>query len=116
MRIAEAKRLARLSEWQHLVESQKGSGMSIRDWCKQNELTEQQFYYRLRHVREVILESLESPQSASLVRIPCIDNCQPLKDKQSPVGIIVRYHSVAVEFPANTDASTIAGLIKELER
>ena len=116
MRITEAKRLARLSEWQHLVESQKGSGMSIRDWCKQNELTEQQFYYRLRYVREAILESLEPPQSAPLVRIPYADNCQPLKDKQSPVGIIVRYHSVAVEFPANTDASTIAGLIKELER
>ena len=34
MRIDEAKRLARLSEWQLLVECQKESGMSIRDWCK----------------------------------------------------------------------------------
>ena len=67
--------------------------MSIRDWCKQNGLTEQQFYYRLRYVREAILESLESPQSAPLVRILCIDNWQQLEDEQSHVGIIVRYHS-----------------------
>ena len=41
MKVSEAKKLARLSKWQQLVNQQKASGLSIRCWCEQNALTEQ---------------------------------------------------------------------------
>ena len=59
MKVSEAKKLARLSKWQQLLNQQKTSGLSIRCWCEQNALTEQQLYYRLRQVREAVLDKAD---------------------------------------------------------
>jgi len=116
MRISDAKKIANLSEWRRVVERQRQSGLSIRAWCEENHFTEQQFYYRLRHVREAVLGELETVPKAELVRLTGLD-C-PISNTTSQEGgtIVVRYQAVSIEFPSEIDMQKLACLLKELGR
>ena len=115
MKVSEAKKLARLSQWQRLVNQQKASGLSIRRWCQQNALTEQQFYYRLRQVREAVLDTIESCSEVQLVRLPKIESSTDIEPQQTQSLIIVRHGTTLIEFPSNSDMQQIASFVRALE-
>lgn len=52
----------RLQEWSELIRScqSRPDDMKIETWCQQNGLTKANYYYRLRRVREVCLNRLQS--------------------------------------------------------
>ena len=115
MRITEAKKLSRLSTWQQLVNQQKASGLSIRCWCEQNALTEQQFYYRLRRVREAILDKIEPVSPVQLVRLPEIEPHMVARTPDENRSIIVRHGTTSIEFPSDSDMQRIASFVRALE-
>ena len=119
MKVSKFKEMARIEEWKSLIARRLESKLSVSDWCKQNDITEQQYYYRLRRVSETILDDLET-QSSSLIRYPFFQ--PPLTSSTTKEGtnhsdkIIVRYGDTVLEFPETTEVGTIANLIKELSR
>ncbi len=115
MRVSEAKKLARLSKWQQLVNQQQASGLSIRCWCEQNALTEQQFYYRLRQVRESVLDTIESRSDVQLVRLPEIKHFTDTVPQQTQSLIIVRHGTTLIEFSSDSDMQQIASFVRALE-
>ena len=115
MKVSEAKKLARLSKWQQLVNQQRASGLSIRCWCEQNALTEQQFYYRLRQVREAVLDKIESCSDVQLVRLPEIETPTALVLQRSQSSIIVRHGTTSIEFSPDSDMQQIAQFVRSLE-
>lgn len=115
MKISEAKKLARLSKWQQQVSQQKASGLSIRCWCEQNALTEQQFYYRLRQVREALLDTIESSSDIQLVRLSEIEPPTAPVPQRSQSSIIVRHGTTSIEFPPDSAMQQIALFVRGLE-
>ena len=115
MKVSEAKKLAKLSKWQQQVNQQKASGLSIRCWCEQNALTEQQFYYRLRQVREAVLDTIESCSDVQLVRLPEIEPSIDTALQRPQSLIIVRHGTVSIEFPPDIDMQQIALFVRALE-
>ena len=115
MKVSEAKKLAKLSKWQQQVNQQKASGLSIRCWCEQNALTEQQFYYRLRQVREAVLDTIESCSDVQLVRLPEIEPSTDTALQRPQSLIIVRHRTVSIEFPHDIDMQQIALFVRALE-
>jgi hypothetical protein len=57
----ERGRSERRKDWQALVAEQETSGKSIREFCRERDLTEHAFYWRRRRLRE------EEPVSFALV-------------------------------------------------
>jgi transposase-like protein len=43
------------TKWIQNIKDQNESGLTIRDWCKENEVTHGQYYYWLRIIREEAL-------------------------------------------------------------
>lgn len=115
MKVSEAKKLARLSKWQRLVNQQKASGLSVRCWCERNGLTEQQFYYRLRQVREAVLDSIEPCSEIQLVRLPQIEHPTDTVPQQTQSLIIVRHGTTLIEFSSDSDMQQIASFVRALE-
>ncbi len=60
----------RLSEWAQQIQDCKNrpQGMSIDTWCSQHGLTKANYYWRLRRVREALLETANI--SPSFVELP----------------------------------------------
>ena len=47
---------AKLNEWASRFADQKTSGLSVAEWCKQNNLTEYKYYYWRRLLKEEAIE------------------------------------------------------------
>lgn len=119
MKVSEFKHQNNIIAWRALIEQYRSSGQSLREWCQQNNLTEQQYYYRLRRVKESIIEEVEkATTTVSLVKLEPKCLMAP-RDFPPPVDgqkhkIVVRYGSSEAEFSENTDVCLIARLMKEL--
>ncbi len=61
----------KLAQWNALVQECMSSGLKVKDWCQQNNINKDAYYYWLRKVREAACDSIES----SFVRVP--DQCLP---------------------------------------
>ena len=57
----------RRQSWAVMLREQSGSGLSVREWCRQNHLSVKSFYYRRRQVQAMILDAAEEPAFAELV-------------------------------------------------
>lgn len=40
-----------MASWQAMVQNRNASGLSIKEWCAANNVSESQYYYRLRHYK-----------------------------------------------------------------
>ena len=49
---------AKLNEWASRFADQKTSGLSVSEWCKQNNLTEYKYYYWKRLLKEEAIEQV----------------------------------------------------------
>ena len=61
----------KLTQWNALVQECMSSGLKVKDWCQQNNVSKDAYYYWLRKVREAACDSME----ASFVRVP--EQCIP---------------------------------------
>lgn len=57
----------RRQSWALMLKEQSASGLTVREWCRQNHLSVKSFYYRRRQVQEMILDATEEPSFAELV-------------------------------------------------
>lgn len=46
-----------------MIQEQKASGLSIRRWCEQRNISEHSYYYRLRRLREAACAVLEKEET-----------------------------------------------------
>jgi len=57
MNTAKVTHQIRLSTWSERIREQMDSGLSIKDWCAQNDIRLDRFYYWKRKLKESCLES-----------------------------------------------------------
>ena len=69
----------RLRQWQEIIQTQLASGQNKREWCRENGISEKQFFYWQRRLRKEMYDAQEgalvtaTPQSAnSLVEVPLL--------------------------------------------
>lgn len=55
----------RLQQWAEIIQTQLGSGQRKRDWCRENNVPEKQFFFWQRRVRKEIYEA----QSEAIVPV-----------------------------------------------
>ena len=82
MKIGEVKKEFQLQQWRGMVQERMESGLSVRAWCAERGITEHAYYYRLRQIREVACQALESAQTVQLAEVPLTP-----KEPQHPVSL-----------------------------
>ena len=85
----------RLKQWSEIIQAQLSSGMSKKDWCRENNVSEKQFYYWQRKVRRELYEAQAgalvpsgSRSCASLVELPVF------RQSESPAAVGFRPDAV----------------------
>ena len=60
----------RLSEWAEMIRNcqNRPQGMTIDEWCQMHDITKASYYWRLRKVREAVLETAK--QTQTFVEVP----------------------------------------------
>ena len=59
----------RISQWFPIIKACHDSGMSVRAWCKQNDVDEKRFYYWQNILRKTATETLPSVQPSRFVQL-----------------------------------------------
>ena len=60
MKVTDLKTQMHMQEWAKLIDARQDSGLTIKLWCQQNNLSESQYYYYLKKLRLAACESLPS--------------------------------------------------------
>jgi putative transposase len=51
-----------LSKWMPIVQECNNSGMTVKEWCLENKVSDKQFFYWQRRVRQELCTSLQIPE------------------------------------------------------
>lgn len=70
MKPSEVKKEYQLQQWAGCVKEQKESGLTIRQWCSEQGISEHAYYYRLHKVRQSMCNVLEQAPVSQLAEIP----------------------------------------------
>ena len=90
-------------EWKEQVNSQITSGLTVKEWCRQNKVNEKTYYYHLRRVREKLCDE----QEHSVVPI----NVPELKVSSK---IHIEKNGLSITLPSDISTQTLKALVHEL--
>ena len=94
----------RLQQWGQIVQQCRESGLSNRDFCRQNGITEKTYYYWLRKLR-MAAAGKDSPRIVELER----------QDSGGDM-ICIRFRNAEMTLPAGTDADAITAILRSLQK
>ena len=94
----------RLENWAQVIQAQQASGMSKRTFCQKERISERQFYYWLKRLRESLVDTVE-PQLVEL----------SAPGKQSQSLLKIEMGEARMELPGTVDMDAVAAILKSLQ-
>ena len=92
----------RKQQWVQIIQECQGSGLSNKEYCRQQGISEKSYYYWLRKLRSAATEGL-----------PQIVEMEPpaVEDK-----VYIRFRGAELVLPAGTDVEAIAAILRSLQQ
>ena len=117
--VSQVKRQFRIEQWRKYITECQASGMSVRSWCKQNNLSEQTYYKYLRRFRQELCDSLPVPVTASEGRSEKPVTFQKL-EVQAPVqrtktAVIICLPNAVLEINEGASQQTVQAVLLALQ-
>ena len=109
----------RLSEWAEMIRNcqNRPQGMTIDEWCQMHDITKASYYWRLRKVREAVLETAKQTQTFVEVPSPVIHQVNMTSEHKIAAVIRGRNH-LTLEITEQASASflkTLLGVISNAQ-
>ena len=97
----------KFAQWNALVQECMSSGLKVKDWCLQNNISKDAYYYWLRKVREVACDSMET----SFARVP--DQCIPQSYHSAfSTELTISIGSITISINSSTPLHLIESVIR----
>ena len=126
-----AKQDYQIKKWQGLIKEYQESGMKLGDWCSNNGVSKDKYYYWLSKVRakyyDVAVKQLQSPDSGANTTIAKADNNynafvevspdmvnESIKQAHIPVAVVHK-DNIRIEIMSNAPASFITQLLTAVQ-
>ena len=103
----------RIQSWAMQIKDcqNRPSGMTVDDWCLQNNITKANYYYRLKCVRQACLDSMESTPAFVELPVPEIKPTNECITSYSAVAVIRGANGLSIELHENASAEFMKNLI-----
>ena len=117
MNVSKVTHQAKLEHWTMMLKEQKNSGLSVKDWCSQNSITKDQYFYWKRKVKESLLESA-LPEIVPVVLPSPTSGCTTCTTCATPnitdTGFLARItiQDVSIELGSGATEHLVSGIIK----
>ena len=97
--------------WAILIKERMESGMTVREWCRERNIKESQYYYWLKILRRDAAEGREQGQRVSpFVELPAV--CQEQRFLPGAAAAVIRKGSIAIEVTESASAGFIAKVME----
>ena len=120
---------ATLKEWASRIKEQKSSGLSVSEWCRQNNLSKDKYFYWKRQLKTEIVEQAlpdivplavpsTPPQSAPSPTTPAVEceNCTSCATFTPTPTARILINGVSIEIDSTASEAFIRSLIKAVRR
>lgn len=108
------RRQAGIEKWSRLIAEQKNSGLTIRDFCRQHDLSWHAYYYWLRKIREQIDPALPSgsaePQTI-FTELLVHDKLPASLQVATDDIVTIQLTGITISLPATSSKATIIKFI-----
>lgn len=108
--ITEIKESVQISQWQREIEERQASGMRVDEWCVQQGISKNTYYYRLRRVREHLCE-IAGHMSEEQRVVPISTSVRAPSESK----IEIRHGELQVSFTGTVSADALKTVIKALQ-
>lgn len=98
----------RLEQWTAIIQRRNESGMNIKDFCKQHDLSESAYYYWLRKVRAAAIQE----QQPAFVELSAPEEAAPID--QSASALIIELGPSRVLVGNNCSRTTLSMVMEVL--
>lgn len=108
----------RLKEWVDIIQEQKASGLSVRAWCRENDIGQGRFYYWLNKLRKATLEQFpEELKKTTFVPIEPPINIKATNNINTNANssITIRKGDISIELANDAPLSTITTVLEALQ-
>lgn len=117
--VSQVKRQIRIEQWRKNITECQASGMSVRSWCKQNNLSEQTYYKYLRRFRQELCDSLPVSVTASEGRSEKPVTFQKMEVKapvqNTKAAVIIRLPNAVLEINEGASQQTVQAVLLALQ-
>jgi len=114
MRVNAVTRTIQLQEWASQIQERLQSGLTVNEWCVRHGIPVKTYYYRLRRVREELLESAGSGNVLTLPERPVFAALSVPGLKNVAVTVHIGEHTAEIQDGAGTE--TIERVLRTLSR
>jgi hypothetical protein len=112
----------RLQQWIGIIKECRGSGKSVKSWCKEKGISEKGYFYWQRRVREAACQELSTYQEQQAVKAtPCDTNTPVFAECRIPednhagrTAVTIHLNRAVVEIHHGADAATIESVLRTL--
>ena len=111
----------RLSEWAEQIRecNNRPSGMTVGDWCRNQGITKANYYWRLRKVREALLEAADSTPAFVELKEPVAELFPAKSQETSTVTVpkimaIVKKEHCSIEITDQASSDFLNTLLRVL--
>ena len=101
----------RAENWLQTLQRASASGLSNKEWCRQNGVPASTFYRWKHALRDQLLEQMESPVSCGVhfVRLPQEEK------SSSPGQICIRSENLVLEVPADLSEEALCRILQAVK-
>lgn len=103
-KIAEVKNELQLRSWTNMELARQQTGMTVSEWCRQEQISKSAYYYRLRKVREKLSEQVAVP----------IENIPVYTVSETP-SIKITGGELSIEISSDVPTEIVTAIIRELK-
>ena len=101
-KVIQVRNKYRKQQWVQIIRECQSSGLSNKEYCRQQGISEKSYYYWLRKLRSTAAEGMPQIEEVDL---PAVE------DK-----VYIRFRGAELALPAETDVEAIAAVLRSLQQ
>jgi hypothetical protein len=104
-----------LEQWKQRIADCQSSGMTIRAWCKQNQVSEPTYYKYLKRLRQEVCDSLPIPveESKMPVSFKKLEVQAPIQNTQA--AVVIHLPAASLEIQNGATQQTVEAVLLALK-
>lgn len=104
----------RRQKWALVMQERRESGLTIRDFCREQGIKEKTFFYWQRRLREAVCEKLALGEETAIASVPSFAEVQIPMDSPGRDMIRVRLGDAEVEIGGDVSPVAIEAVLRAL--